>query len=1387
MHAAPAQKAPGIEPRQIAEVLVALPGGAARRGSGYRVGRSAVLTAAHVVAGAERVQVRFDADRPGEWITNGLRVLADERSDLAAVVIEPPPGAPPAAAPGFARIGDAASEISVQAIGFPRFKLRAYGDPAPDSVYRDSHQATGTVAALSNRRSRTFEVTVRPPERDPDPSTSPWEGMSGAALWAGGRIVGVLTDHHRSDGLGRLVATRIDRLVEQVAENGAAADAGELLGVLGLPQASHDLPDAGTGRAPEPRTTAYHHQVVDIAPERLLGREAELAELAAFARGGEPCGWWQAGPWAGKTALMAWFALHPPPDVDVVGFFVASALAGQSDSDAFLEAMSEQLTLLAEQPPGVPATTAARRRNLLPLLESAARRCRDVGRRLVIVVDGLDEDTGEATRKPSIASLLPRHPPDGLRVVVTSRPDRSLPLDVPADHPLQRCPRRWLRVSPHAQDDEVFARRELHERLRGGPLHEDVLGLITASGGGLGRDDLAELTGSSPVTIAELLRGTFGHSIATRVQRLAGSAGSTGEARGYLLGHRTLRETAEREFGPRLGGYRQRLHAWADDHLRSGWPKDTPIYLLRDYPRMLAMVGDTARLAALAADADRHDRMLEITGGDALALDEIALARSVGLRRPVPDLTEAVLLAVRHEELARRNTGIPVQLPAVWAAMGELVRAEALARGIPRPRRRDAALAQAAVAAAAAGHVEQAEQLAEGIEDPDQRDPALTGIAVAAARHDVERAERIARRMTPDRRDTALVRIASAVAVRDAERAAALVADLAVAPDGARARVARALAAVGAGELDLAEAVVQEIGPAPQRARACAELAGVLAAAGHLDRAERLLATVRRSGVRVQALAELAQAAAAGDDGEAAQRVLTALREAAGGAAHRGEAIEVLLDLSSALRGGGRATTAAVLEADAEDLAEQIDDADRREWAAARLAVARAESGDQQGADAVLDGLRDPERVASALTSIALAAARDGDPARAEAAVRRLPAGRRQMQALAELAAVLAARGGHGRAAVHAAEVERLARDVSDPRWLATVAVRVTEGLTALGEHACARGIAERIGDGAQRGSALARVAESLAEVGDVAGAEEIARSLSDPELRAWVLVGVGAAHGVAGRRAEAVAIASEVSAAASGIRDPFSRVVALARMSSAVRAGGAPDQAVRLAAAAERELAAVESPGRQVRALVQLAALRAEAGDETGAGELAGRSEAILAAIEDPGRRDRVCTRVAEALAAAGQAERAADVGDRITAPAGRVRALAAAAAAADHEDRAWALLNRADADLALVADPDERAVATGRLACAAAAVLLASGPEPAGPRRSWLTRMVAELLTSDSWIEAMPVIARLDRNAFDAVAAWVCARLDPGDGLVPEPQLNSSSRHDRPDPPPV
>jgi hypothetical protein len=91
---------------------------------------------------------------------------------------------------------------------------------------------------------------------------------------------------------------------------------------------------------------------------------------------------------------MAWLVLHPPPGTWVVSFFVTARLAGQADSAAFTDSLLDQLAAVTgKQIP--PLTSAVARDGLRrQLLERAAGQAVKAGRRLVLVVDGPDEDCG---------------------------------------------------------------------------------------------------------------------------------------------------------------------------------------------------------------------------------------------------------------------------------------------------------------------------------------------------------------------------------------------------------------------------------------------------------------------------------------------------------------------------------------------------------------------------------------------------------------------------------------------------------------------------------------------------------------------------------------------------------------------------------------------------------------------------------------------------------------------------------------------------------------------------------------------------------------------------------------------------------------------------------
>ena len=309
----------------------------------------------------------------------------------------------------------------------------------------------------------------------------------------------------------------------------------------------------------------------DRSPGGLFGREAELQELVEFCAGPEPYVYWQAPPWAGKTTLMASFALHAPAGVTVIAYFVTRRQAGENDSTGFLRSVSVQLAALTgEDVPGLLSSREIYR----SFLTERARQADAAGQCLVLLIDGLDEDTGTypGSGLDSIASLLPKVPMPGMKVIVSGRTDPKLPEDVPAGHPLRSCRVRRLANSPYATEVERTARLELRDLLATGGLRRDLVGLITASGGGLTMADLEELTNRPRHEIETLLGAAFGRTVVARTDPMNPDAQHV-----CVFSHDTLREQAVDILGPRqLARYRDPIHAWADMYRtqEDGWPAD---------------------------------------------------------------------------------------------------------------------------------------------------------------------------------------------------------------------------------------------------------------------------------------------------------------------------------------------------------------------------------------------------------------------------------------------------------------------------------------------------------------------------------------------------------------------------------------------------------------------------------------------------------------------------------------------------------------------------------------------------------------------------------------------------------------------------------------------
>jgi hypothetical protein len=438
-------------------------------------------------------------------------------------------------------------------------------------------------------------------------------------------------------------------------------------------------------RDPAIARSSYLEQVRQIAPPALAEREPELADLARFCQDADRrYVWWRAGAWAGKSALLSWFVLHPPPGIQLVSFFVTARYPGQDDRSAFCDVVLEQLAELLGEPIPAFLTGATREPHLLRMLAQAAESCQRREQHLVLLVDGLDEDRGVTTGPDahSIAALLPSRPPPGLKVIVSGRPSPPVPSDVPSAHPL-RDPAiaRGLSQSPQATVVKADMWRELKRLLRGSPAEQDLLGLIAAAGGGLGRLDLAALTGLPAWEVGEQLQAVTARTFAALPSRQTDDCA-------YMLGHEELQAAALESLGEcRVADLRKRLHAWADGFRDRGWPAETPEYMLRSYYRMLHAAGDTTRITACATDRVRHDRMLAMTGGDAAALTEVISAQQALMQVAAPDLGALARLALRRDTLAERNAHIPTRLPAVWARRGPPGGGAAGGRGLGAPAR----------------------------------------------------------------------------------------------------------------------------------------------------------------------------------------------------------------------------------------------------------------------------------------------------------------------------------------------------------------------------------------------------------------------------------------------------------------------------------------------------------------------------------------------------------------------------------------------------------------------------------------------------------------------------------------------------------------------------
>jgi uncharacterized protein YjeT (DUF2065 family) len=1303
----------------LAEIVVTVLDGSTRRGSGYLVESGWVLTAAHVLRDAARVGVWLGA--PAGLCTGGgygvdleiAQTIAD--ADLALVPV--PPAATP---PGFVRplLGalDRGSTAGVPAVvvGFPWFKLRpALGRPGVD--VREVDYSTGRIIGGSNPKTGTLELRVEDaPGVRPDPEDSPWEGVSGGPVFAHGCLVGVVGQHFPSEGAATLtvrplhlpddVATHLDLPPDPVCHHWAAL----------LPQLSESLPVVTP-----PTQRALSAQRAQAAATRLLpetgvliARDVELRDLAIFATGEKRWRWMRAKAFAGKTALLAHFALHPPEEVDVVACFLRST-TGENTAAGALKVLNEQLVGLLNRPGYQPPTTVA---ELLSdfqddLLPAAARAARQQGRRLLLLIDGLDEYAPNesltlGTWLPSARSL-----PEGVSMLVASR--TGVPIPLPESHPLAGpSAQHRLAASEVAFQIRDLALAELDAALRGqgrDELKYQVAGCMAATGGRISLADLNTWL---------LRRGN--RSEADSVEYLADQVASwfhrtlytTDDPSGsgeqvLVFAHETLTTVFENRFAGSLPALRNELHDWAEQYRQAGWPFDTSTYLLTGYSHLLVAIREVDRLTRLALDPARHDRLRALTGADAVALWEIRAAHELHLKLTEIDLLILGRLTRHRNRLETRAGSVPVNLPAVWVLLGQIPRAIGSATAIPNPENRARALASVVEALAAAGQSAQAQEVAETITDLEKRASALARVveALAAAgqpeqaRRVAEQVQEVAETITDPRlRAWALVSVVEALAAAGQ-------------PEQAR-RVAKQI-----------QEVAETITDPRLRAWALASVVEPLAAAGQPEQAQEVAETITDPRLRAWALVSVVEALAAAGQPEQARRVAKQIQEVA----------ETITDprlRAWALVSVVEARAAAGQSAQAQEVAETITDPYSRAWALVSVVEALAAAGQSAQAQEVAETITDPGKRASALVSVVEALAAAGQPAQAQEVAETITDPGKRASALASVVGALAAAGQPEQACRVAVQVQEVAETITDLEKRASALASVVGALAAAGqpEQACrvavqVQEVAETITDPRLRAWALARVVEALAAAGQPEQAcrvakqvQEVAETITDPYSHAWALVSVVEARAAAGQSAQAQEVAETITG-------PGKRASALARVVEALAVAGQPEQARRVAKQVQGVAETITDPCSRAWALVSVVEALAAAGQSAQAQEVAED-------ITSPYLRAWALVSVVEALAAAGQSAQAQEVAETITDPGKRASALArvvGALAAAGQPEQACRVAKQVQGVAETITDPYSHAWA---LVSVVEALAAAGQPEQAC-RVAEQVQKVAETIT--------------------------------------------------------
>jgi hypothetical protein len=1246
---------------RLAELLVQR-GGESSRGSGYVVADGWVLTARHVVAGAEVIRLWLGAPSKlrseDELRIEPHKVVALLDADLALLPL--PESAPVEVPPVlWGRLDrDSTTPVPAAASGFPLFKLRE--PPGGGAQLREVETACGEIQGSSNRKTESLllHVLSRAPDM-PDLSLqrSPWEGMSGAAVWSSNRLVGVAAKHHRKEGAATLTVVPVD---------GVFADPSYIASWRSVlprfPPERQRLSSVTPRSERELVADAAQRDARSLAPTVLVARDSQLERLDRFAHSTEQDGRWRwitAAAFAGKTALLAYFALHPPDGVEVAVCFLRRT-KGLNGPDYVLPTLTQQLAAIAAGPD--PESTVG----WLPdsvgsvpafhdMLGKAAAACRQQDRRLLVLIDGLDE-YHTAFAGLDVGAWMPDADtlPEATCLLVSSR--HGVPVDLRHDHPL-RTYTDALEASETGADIATEALESIEQIVKDDRSTLKILGCLAAAETGLSPAEVAALvhrqrgTEASDVDeVAHQLENGFGNA-------LVHASDADGDV--YSFAHEALL-TAARGLVSRdtLTRYARALDEWADDYAERGWPPSTPRFLLLAYTDLLVRrLGEAAddterhaiadRLWRTTSGAGRYDRLASNTGNPALAEREVATVHEV-LVQARSDigidgdelLYRLAVLALHRRPLEGSRAEVAASVAVAWAACGDLERAITLAARIEQPNEREGAARRIAAALADADRPTEAIDAMQRICGAGARGRELSGDVVEAFARagDLDGARGLAGDIenTVERLFT-LAWLASAYASAGRrEEAVEIASKGAVAALGVGAEdikvdlIGRLACAVARVAPEGARELILQLRQPHQRVPALALLAAELIRDGGSQRGSEVIFeclavahSIGEDDARARTLAKVARIvdrSAGCADAETAARKAVAVAEKIADASQRGQTLaSTVLDLVEA----GYVELVCEVASSTLEAARRIGDSSARSFAFTRMAR-------------VLGKIGNPEGAAEACAE-AIAAAEDVRDAAERG------------EHLFEIVRDLAGEDGvDGASLLEAARsIRRAALTITDPDKRTRLLSRAHSALRragapeeaagALDEAFAAAQEARRL-LGGQPSGAYFYLAGAISALDPPADALAAADRAPEAALRDMAMEGI--VQGMA--RAGAV---SDALAAAGRIADRGVMGKALAGISVTLAEAGDSDGA-RESGRRALDVAGSQDGRDRVRLLAGAAERLASGGFNTAGGTLAALArEALASAPEDPFFGEQDVAAVARALASAGMGSDAMSV----------------------------------------------------------------------------------------------------------------------------------------------